>query len=89
LLKCFPAWVRLFFRPAIGAAGKRRKNGRRAQDNAAANCLGEVIERLSMTEIEIDCETAMKDDSISVQAEGHEVPLCLSLTCRKVLRVRK
>jgi hypothetical protein len=61
LLKCFPAWVRLFFRPAIGAAGKRRKNGRRAQDNAAANCLGEVIERLSMTEIEIDCETAMKE----------------------------
>jgi hypothetical protein len=34
------------------------------------NCLGEFIERLLKTEVEIDCETALKMLACSVQAEG-------------------
>ena len=38
------------------------------------NCLGEFIERLLMTDVEIDCETALKMLACSLQAEGASRP---------------
>jgi hypothetical protein len=43
------------------------------------NCLGEVIERLFMPEVEIDCETALRMLACSVPAKGREkAPLLVS-----------
>jgi hypothetical protein len=52
-------------------------------------CLREVIERLFMPKVEIDCETALKMLACSVQAKGRTQRPLLCLTCGKVCTRQK